>query len=210
MPSPLSKNGRKCYVTPAFSVAQKRAEMLCHPWGAVKGAPMDTCFRRHESLVYSASWLLPENVQVPGELAPGEPEQGSWLPRSLRDCLPRSRRDWLPWRWSRGGSCQGGQFTAYASRHVHSSLPARHARSGPPHPCSLSHCPLRHVPGWHQAHLSRSERQHHKRLMSVALMSMQRSWILGAPLHPVPHWAFHQHSHLGKGHVLPRSGLHSG
>ena len=53
--------------------------MLCHPWGAVKGAPMDTCFRRHESLVYSASRLLPENFQVPGELAPWEPWGGaSW------------------------------------------------------------------------------------------------------------------------------------
>ena len=58
---------------PAFLVAQKRAEMLCHPWGAVKGAPMDTCFRRHESLVYSPSRLPPENVQVPGEFAPWEP-----------------------------------------------------------------------------------------------------------------------------------------
>ena len=69
LPSPLSKSGRKCYVTPAFSVAQKRAEMLRHPWGAVKGGPMGTCFRRHESLVYSFGRLLPENFQVPSELA---------------------------------------------------------------------------------------------------------------------------------------------
>ena len=60
-------------LTPAFSIVQKWAEMLRYPWGAVEGAPMDTCFRRHESLVYSPSRLLPENFQVPSELAPWEP-----------------------------------------------------------------------------------------------------------------------------------------
>ena len=177
---------------------------------------MDTCFRRHESLVYSASRLVPEKFLGPrgvGSLG----ALGEWLPRSRSKGVGflgavgiaflvavgiGSRGD------GAGEASAGGQFTTYPSLHVHISLPAKHARSGPPHPCSLSRCPLRHVPGWHQAHLSRSERQHHKRLMSVALMSMQRSWILGAPLHPVPHWASQQHSHLGKGHILPRNGLH--
>ena len=58
---------------PAFLVAQKGAEMLCHPWGAVKGAPLDTCFRRHDTLLYSPGPLLPERFQVLGELAPWEP-----------------------------------------------------------------------------------------------------------------------------------------
>ena len=42
LPSRGSKRGRKCYVTPAFSGAQKRAEMLRHPCilGAQKRAEM--------------------------------------------------------------------------------------------------------------------------------------------------------------------------
>ena len=34
---------------------------------------MDTCFGMHESLLYSPSRFLPQNFQVPGELAPQEP-----------------------------------------------------------------------------------------------------------------------------------------